>query len=255
MDGLNDFLRYIRFNLCLFSVFIAVSGYLVHNAPSKDMLFVALTSFFLCAGAYSYNNITDQKEDIVNRGKANPFASSAEGKVIVFLAFFFGFLSSFFLTPLSILFSAINVLTSLAYSAFRIKKHLLIKNIYSGFGVAQVFLIGAAAFSITKEILFFYFLISFFIMVESIISDLRDYKGDKVSGIDTIPVSLGYDKTRHLVILLLAAYLIPISLYAKLAVLLPFVFLMLFAVARNNPALAHSFGSFSLMFLALRMMF
>jgi 4-hydroxybenzoate polyprenyltransferase len=249
IEKAGDFLRYVRFELCIFSAFIAASGYLLNNLLSGDLLFVMMSSFFVCAGAYSYNNMTDKTEDLINRKKANPFASNVAGKIATVLAFSLGFLFSLFLSPASVVFYVIAVFTSVAYSAFRLKKYLFLKNIYTGFGVTQVFLIGAANSPITSEIISYYVLLSVLILIESMISDLRDYAGDKAADIRTLPVYVGYEKVRYLILFAIAVYSALIILFTKLLVLLPFTTLMFLAINENKPHIAHSLGSYSLIFL------
>lgn len=254
-EKIRDFFDYIRFNICIFSVFIASSGYLLYAQPSIDLLFVALSSFFVCVGAYSYNNIVDKKEDSINRGRINPFSSNFEGVIITASAFLAGFVFSLFLSPLSVLFYIVTFTISLAYSGFRLKKYLLVKNLYTGFGITQVFLIGASNFSITSGVIHNYILISAFITIGSIISDLRDYKGDKAANIMTLPVFLGYEKARRLVMLSLIFYSVWVIGFSEFFVIGPFVLLMLFAVFKDNPAVAHLFGRYSFVLIALWLVF
>ncbi|MCK4554967.1 MAG: UbiA family prenyltransferase [Candidatus Aenigmarchaeota archaeon] len=246
--GLSDLLKYIRLDLCIFSTFIASSGYLLNNPLSNKLFFVILSSFFLCAGAYSYNNQKDKEEDLVNRKKSNPYTEISFGKIITLVVFLFGFISCFFLSYFSVMFYIVATITSLIYSKFKMKKYLLVKNIYTGFGVTQVFLIGAANSSITTQIIIYYVVLSVFIMIESIISDLRDYKGDKKMNIRTLPVCFGYDYTKKMLLSVLVSYALFVF-FLKLFVLVPFIILMSLYLYKNRVCAAHFVGSLSFLFL------
>jgi len=73
----------------------------------------------------------------------------------------------------------------MAYSFFKIKALPLVKNIYTGFGIALIFLIGSSGAPFTYTMIIYYFLISLFMTTGSIIADLRDYKGDSETGISS----------------------------------------------------------------------
>jgi 4-hydroxybenzoate polyprenyltransferase len=245
---ISNISEFIRLKICIFVCAIGMSGFLLFNPLNMSLVFVSLTSFFGAAGAYSYNSIRDKKEDLINRRSINHFALSKKGLLIVFVCFALGFFSSLLLPMYSILFYLFGLVVSIVYSFFRIKKYFLIKNLYTGFFATLMFLIGAT--NMTSEVIQYYILISFFIFILSIISDLRDYRGDKVSSIKTLPVSLGYNPTRILVFLLLSIFS-SIILNSHFMILLPFSLLIIFFVYKNRPSIAHSLGGFSLVFLTL----
>jgi len=251
-NNFNSLFEFIRFELCVFASFIGMTGYLLFSPLSLNLVFVALSSFFVCAGGYAYNNITDRKEDLINRKRVIFFSLNNKSYLIVIFSFLIALLFALPLSFYSSFFTVMEIIIGITYSLFRIKKYFLLKNIYTGFGVTQIFLLGAG--NITIEIIQYYLLISFFIFIGSIISDLRDYKGDKNKGIRTLPVSLGYNKTKELVYFLLTVFFILILIYSDLLVLLPFALIMFFSLYKNNPSFAHSCGGFSLIFLTLRLM-
>ncbi|MBU4452548.1 MAG: UbiA family prenyltransferase [Nanoarchaeota archaeon] len=243
-------LKYLRINLCIFCAFMALSGYLMFNLPSGKMIFVILSAFLVCAGTYSFNNITDKKEDAANGKSENPFTSVFEGKVISVAALLLGGILSAHLSSASFMFYISSAASGIVYSYLRIKKYLFIKNIYTGFGVMQAFLIGAAATSLTFEAVLYYVALSFFIMILSMISDIRDYKGDKAAGIRTVPVCFGYAAAKALILSLLVAYFVLIlAALPKLTVMLPFSAITLLLMHRDNARRAHFFGSLSFVFL------
>jgi 4-hydroxybenzoate polyprenyltransferase len=247
----KELFEFIRLKLCIFASFLAMSGYLFFNPLNLNLIFVMIASFFVVMGGYTYNNITDKEEDLINRKKVNKFATNNKSYLIVVFSFLIASFFSLFLSFYSIFFTMLGIISCTIYSLFRIKKYFLLKNIYTGFSVAQVFLLGAN--NITIEIFLHYLLISFFIFISSIISDLRDYKGDKISSIKTLPVFLGYDKTRKIVFILLVFFSFLI-IHSQFIILLPFSFVVLFFVYKNLPKNAHFLSGISLVFLAFSLL-
>ena len=58
------------------------------------------------------------------------------------------------------------------------------------------FIIGATIFNI--EVFLYYLLFCFFVFLMSIISDIRDFAGDKNNNIKTIPVTIGYKSAKNI---------------------------------------------------------
>ena len=213
------------------------------NAISHELIFIIITSFFLSAGAYAYNNITDKKEDIINK---RSYLFIDNGLYIVSICFLLAFIFSLFLPIVSILFSVSIIITSIIYSFFNIKKYFLVKNFYSGMGTPQLFLLGAA--SLTFTVILYYLLISLFFFVGSLIADLRDYKGDKITGIKTLPVYIGCERTKNIVYLSLSLFLV-LVLQSNLFPISIFITLMIISIFKRRIETAHFLGGISLIFL------
>lgn len=238
-------LDFVRIEICLAVVFLAISGYLLFNTAEFDIIFVSLASFLLCCGAYGHNTITDKEEDTINR-YLNPFSFSKKGHYIVAFSFSSGFIFSVVLGHIPAFISAIIILSSICYSHFRLKRYILMKNIYTGFALSLAFVLGTKELSFS--VLTYYFAISLFFFVGSIISDMRDCSGDKKSGIKTVPVRFGLNKTKKAVSLLLALILL---LFLKIGTdtLTPFIVLVpliLLNVLKNEFKRAHKLGAFSI---------
>lgn len=248
-EWIRDFVEFIRLKICIFVCAIGLSGYLMFNILDERIAFVVLASFMIAAGSYSFNNIMDKGEDLINRSKLNSFVINNKALLIVFACFSLGVVFSLFLSFYSIIFSLLGVITSLHYSFFKVKKYLLVKNLYTALGASLVFLVGATRFNV--EIFWNYLLISFFVAVISMISDLRDYKGDKFSHIKTLPVFLGFGITKRIIFVLLGIFSLLILFLSNLFALLPFVFFIFYFLYRNNPQSAHFYGGISFVFLTL----
>ena len=90
----------------------------------------------------------------------------------------------------------------------------------------------------------------------SLISDLRDYKGDKIVGIKTLPVYLGYRWTKKIIYSLLfgiSVFILQLNLFYLLPLLL-FIPLILLFILKNKPEMAHFYGNISLIFLTAWLM-
>ena len=249
-NNLNSLIDFIRLRLCFFVIFVGISGYLLFNAPSFKIIFVGMSSFFACSGVYAYNQMTDVKEDTINRRKINPLAHSKMGLLTVFLCFTLGLSFSLFLSMLSIVYCIIFTGIGIAYSLFRIKRIFLIKNIYTGFGLSLLFLLGTNSIQIGGEILY-YVLVSIFAFTGSMVADINDREGDKAVGAKTIPVIFGHEKSKTVLYLLLVAFSGFVLLLDKTIVLLPFSLIMIACVSRNRFRVAHAFSGISFIFLTV----
>ena len=245
--GLNDLFEFMRVKLCVFSMFIGSAGFLIFNELSFDIVYVMMVSFFTCTGTYAFNNMKDIKEDEINRNKISSFVTERyKGYLVVFLCFMFGFVFSLFLPIFCFLFFVTSTITGIAYSMVKVKRYFLLKNLYTGFGLPQLFLLGSM--QINKDVVFYYFLISLFLFISSLISDLRDFIGDRIAGIRTIPVRFGYKNTNIVILALLTLFFVLIiqTLFFPLSF---FVMIMIVSLIRNKPKLAHLIGGTSLVFL------
>ncbi len=244
-------LEFIRLNLCIYAVLFGMAGYLLFNTLSSEIIWISLSCFFIVAGVYSYNNITDIKEDKINRKEINRFSKSSLGSIISSICIFFGIFFSFFVSTFSFYIAVIFVITGLAYSRFRMKSYLFIKNIYTAFLIAFLFLLGVTYFEFTVRIFLYYLLFFVLVLLGSITSDLRDFEGDFKSGIRTLPVVFGYDTIKKFVLAMgsisvFSAYIIDFS---TLFPIMPFLIALLFFVGKDNPGRAHFYENFSIVFL------
>ncbi|MBU1854347.1 MAG: UbiA family prenyltransferase [Nanoarchaeota archaeon] len=246
-DITRNLVGFIRLKVCIFISTIGIIGFLLFNNIGVKLLFVFLASFLISAGSYSLNNITDTKEDVINRKKINPFVLGKRGLILVSLFFLSGLFFSIFLSFYSIVFSLIGILTSIHYSYFKLKKYFLVKNLYTGFGISIVFLVGTS--KIGLDVLYYYFLILFFIVIMSMISDLRDYVGDKAIGFKTLPVFLGYGRALKIVSALISIFSSSLLLFSRIIILLPFSLAIIYSLYKNKPLVSHTLGLYSFIFL------
>ena len=223
---IKDFLRFIRLETCLFISGIALSGYLLFNQPDWIMLLLFATTLFSCATIYSYNHLKDKKEYKENRS-LNPYAVK-DRKDIPILTGLFSFLFAILLPFHSFLLFLFLFLFGIFYSATRIKsKFFLIKNLYTAFSLGMVFLIGASVYQF-EEAMFIYFGIVFlFGWLLNLLGDIRGVEGDRVAGVKSIPVILGYKIGKRIAYLLLLFLISVCTFFSPFRIFVPFLFAIL----------------------------
>lgn len=201
------------------SIFLALNGALVfvfasvlYDTEISSSLLVA--SFLITFAVYTLNLVTDSKEDAINRSipgrktKAylvlsicSTIVSLVIGALISVYAFFVLFL------PLIIGFI---YSVKLAKSLPRLKEIVGIKSIVVAFswGITGAFLPATMddPIPLYKEVLVFLYIFAQ-ILVNTIIFDTLDVKGDHASGIRTIPLALGIMKTRILLLSINASFI------------------------------------------------
>jgi 4-hydroxybenzoate polyprenyltransferase len=132
------------------------------------------------------------------------------------------------------------------------KKVFPFKNFYAGFILPLTFLVGAAANSqISEQTFVYYLLISIYIFTISLISDLRDVRGDEASGIRTIPVAWGKNVGGKAVYFSLSLFFLSVLSTKAIGLypLLPFLVPVAFFIKMGNPKKSHVSSMTSFMFL------
>lgn len=190
-----------------FKVFF--SGLLFNTFASSMVIITFLTTF----GTYGLNKLTDLKEDSINtpeRAKAIKkieaiFKISVVGSF--FLSLVLGFIESILTLPIILFPLLLGILYSVRFSRKipRLKDITGVKNIT----IALSWAVGSTFLPLVylenkKTILILLIFYMFFLKsyINSIIFDIRDIEGDALSGVRTIPVSLGREKTKIFLIIL-----------------------------------------------------
>ena len=168
---------------------------------------IFLTTFLLIFSAYNLNKVTDTIEDAVNRPE---IVSRKKSFYIVpsILALILSLALGSLLGAWALTVLLICVIVSLAYSirlpflSIKLKEITGMKSFIVAFSWAFACAFLPASIqpvSIEKIILtFFYLFIQ--ILVNTILFDILDIRGDRISGLKTIPILLGLDKTKKLLI-------------------------------------------------------
>jgi 4-hydroxybenzoate polyprenyltransferase len=190
-----------------FKVFF--SGSLYHIFSFNMVIITFLTTF----STYGLNKLTDLKEDSINTPERAKAIKKIEliFKLSVAISFFIslvlGFFESIFTLPILLFPLLLGILYSVRFSTKtpRLKDITGVKNLT----IALSWAVGSTFFPLVyltdKNLIFVLLVFYFFFLksyINSIIFDVRDIDGDRMSGVRTIPVLLGREKTKILLLIL-----------------------------------------------------
>lgn len=187
---------------CLLSVSFFLQGFYSFQA--------VLACLLLAVAVYNLNKLTDLHEDSVNAPERARFVKRYHNYIIISIvgSFCGAIVCAFSCNPYSI--SAvvfgfcIGALYSVRLFGVRFKEILLVKNVT----VAGTCVVGAVLvpFAVHLSSLIAISLIAYFVFfkafINTVLFDVRDLQGDQRSGNTTIPISLGLNKTRGLLLVL-----------------------------------------------------
>jgi 4-hydroxybenzoate polyprenyltransferase len=199
------------------SLFLAINGSfkvffsgLLFNIYAFNMVIITFLATF---STYGLNKLTDFKEDLINAPERAKAIKEIEliFKISVALSFFLSLVLGFFESILTLPILLFPLLLGILYSVRlsgkipRLKDITGVKNltIALSWAVGSTFL--PLIYLTNKNnvliilVFYFFFLKSY---INSIIFDVRDIEGDRMSGVRTIPVSLGREKTKLLLLIL-----------------------------------------------------
>jgi 4-hydroxybenzoate polyprenyltransferase len=193
--------------LALNGVTVVVFGYFLEGVTfSPSLLFAA---FLVTFGVYGLNKYTDRAEDSINRPETLPRASNyylVFSIVSMIVGFSIGLLEgilAFFVLSAPVLIGVIYSV-KISKSIPRLKEIVGIKSLVVALSWALTGSLLPDSFQSAKlqiiAIVFFYIFIRVF--VGTILCDVLDKKGDLASGVETIPIKLGRNKTKKLLIFL-----------------------------------------------------
>ena len=184
--------------------------------------------FFACLLIYSINRITDRDEDAVSLPERIWFPHRLRIMLLVISLVFYVFVLLIVLQK-NLLAFAIGLapfVIAILYSVFRLKRVFLMKNV----SIAAAFCANVLIVPVYYEnwsgtwemVTLFFFLV---MLINTILFDIKDIKGDSVFGIQTLPVLLGVPATKSFCYLLLTAVFIvvfpQISLNRESVLLIP----------------------------------
>lgn len=190
-----------------FKVFF--SGLLFNMFAFNMVIITFLTTF----STYGLNKLTDFKEDSINTPERAEAIKKIEliFKLSVAISFFLSLVLGFFESILTLPILLFPLLLGILYSVRLSRKIPRLKDItgVKNLTIALSWAVGSTFLPLiyltNKKIvlillLFYLFFIKSYI--NSIIFDVRDIEGDRMSGVRTIPVSLGREKTKILLLIL-----------------------------------------------------
>lgn len=199
------------------SLFLAINGSfkvffsgILYNVFAYDMVIITFLATF---STYGLNKLTDFKEDLINAPERAKAIKKIEltFKISVALSFFLSLVLGFFKSILTLPILLFPLLLGILYSVRLSSKIPRLKDItgVKNLTIALSWAVGSTLLPLiylTNKnnvliilIFYFFFLKSY---INSIIFDIRDIEGDKKCGVRTIPVSLGREKTKILLLIL-----------------------------------------------------
>ena len=191
---------------------------------------LALLVFFACLLVYSMNRITDREEDAINMPDRMQFPHRLRIFLLVISLVFYVILLMIVLQKnlLSFVIGLLPLIIGFMYSVLRLKRIFILKNILIAAAWGSSVLIVPAYYenwSWVCGLLFLFFFLLLFL--NTIISDIKDIKGDSIFGIRTLPGRLGIPATKYFCYALLATVfivLIPlVSIKWGIFLLIPYV--------------------------------
>jgi len=206
------------------SVFLAASGvfklyfsFLLYGVQPRWNLLAS--TFFIVFSVYGINKLTDIKEDEINNPERVSYVKRVAKalKYAVIMSLFLAVLLSALTSPFAVLVILFPIVAGALYSIRllpgypRLKditgvKNLIIAATWAN-GTAFLPYLVASGISFQKVFLIYYF---FFMksMINTILFDVRDIEGDSINGIQTIPVRLGLEKSRAMLLILNSTFIL-----------------------------------------------
>lgn len=228
------------------SLFLAINGSL--KVLFSCLLFntfglnIVLATFFVTFSIYGLNKLTDLKEDTINAPERAKLIKKIEPvfKFSLIFSFILSLLLAFSVNVLTLpillfpLFSGTLYSVKFSKNLPRLKDILGVKSITIAltWAVGSTFLpaICLPEKEIIPIIIIFYFFF-FKSLINAVLFDVRDIEGDKMSGVRTIPIVFGREKTKNL-LLILNSTLIPWLAFSYFAGLFhQYLFVSIFTIA------------------------
>lgn len=199
------------------SLFLAINGSfkvffsgLLFNIYAFNMVIITFLTTF---STYGLNKLTDIKEDSINAPERAKAIKKIEliFKISVAVSFFLSLVLGYFESILTIPILLFPLLLGILYSVRLSRKIPRLKDItgVKNLTIALSWAVGSTFFPVVyltnKKIVLIILVFYFFFLksyINSIIFDVRDIEGDRMSGVRTIPVSLGRKKTKLLLLIL-----------------------------------------------------
>ena len=220
--------NYLRLFLCPGSIFAVTFGAAL-MAGKKPDLWLCLAGALVTFAIYTLDRLKSSEEDAIN----NPERSSIFlGKEKLFMGLIAAsFLAAILITALidvwKVLYVLVPIGTGLIYTA-RIGGHRL-KDI----PFAKTIVVATSLGTLTSGLAGFtwpvFALISMNLAINTIVCDIRDIEGDRLHGVRTIPVMIGTERTRLLLVVLASCmwFLLPLSILSVTTVIFSYLIFVL----------------------------
>ena len=210
---LIDYLVYSSLYLSFAAGSMAYISSILHEVPFNPIVFVL--GMLITFSVYNLNRKTDESEDAINHSKRYEFTKKYE-KVLFSTAigaYVLALVLSWLYGPTVVLIAAIPLISGLVYSTpifprkfpyRRLKEIPVAKSLLVAVAWAlppallPVYIAGALPGTITLAVILFFFSLVF---INTVLFDMRDVEGDRITGVRTIPVCIGIARTIRLLTL------------------------------------------------------
>jgi 4-hydroxybenzoate polyprenyltransferase len=234
------------------SILISTSFFLAINGSLKLLfscilfntfvLNIVLAIFLITYSIYGVNKLTDIKEDAINAPERAQLVKKIEPifKFSLVFSFIISLLLVFLVNVLTLPILLFPLFTGTLYSIKfsknlpRLKDILGVKNITIALSWAVCMALLPAFCLVENEVIpiilifYFFFLKSF---INAVLFDIRDIEGDRISGVRTIPVVFGRQKTKNLLLLLNSTFIPWLAVSYLTGYFHQYLFVFLFAIA------------------------
>jgi len=239
---INDFISF----LISTSLFLAISGSL--KVIFSGLLYnifelnIAIITFLITFSIYGLNKLTDLNEDVINTPERAKIIKKIESILKFFVAFSFilslilGYLDNILMLPVLIfpLFLGTLYSVKLSNNLPRLKDITGVKNITIALSWAVVSTLLPALYLSEKKTLLIIVIFNFFFLksyINSVLFDVRDIEGDCINGVRTLPVFLGINKTKNLLLILNSINIFWVILSYFQGFFQEYLFILIFAIA------------------------
>lgn len=210
LRALVDNFLYTSLYLCIAAVSMVYLSSVLQDIPLS--LPACLIMFLVTFSVYNLNRKTDEEEDAINHSRRYAFTKKY-AKILMDLSiatYIVAFLIAGIFGIVAVIITVIPLINGVLYSIpflpqefryRRLKDIPFVKNVIVGLAWAlpvallPVACTGCPFWEMTIGVGFLFFLLSF---IDSTVFDIRDVKGDAETGVQTIPVILGIQRTRIL---------------------------------------------------------
>ena len=244
-NSLFKFLAYTPLFVALTGIALIYFVLTLLELPIHPLLL--FITFLVVFSVYSINRCLEiSDEDILNYPERVAFIKKhiSKLKFSSFLLYTIAFITAILTDFWVAIFILIPLIVVILYTIkpFKLKKFFFIKNFVVAFTWALCLTILPLLFfkePITLQAVFIFLFIFLKGIGNTITFDIRDMKGDRVHGISTIPILLGIEKTKKLLILInilsfivliipaLLQILSPVAYFVSLVVFYTFLYIML----------------------------
>ena len=210
---LIDYLVYSSLYLSFAAGSMAYISSVLHEVPFNPIVFVL--GMLITYSVYNLNRKTDESEDAINHSKRYAFTKKYEKLLFstAIGAYILALVLSWFYGPVVVVISAIPLISGLIYSTpifprgfpyRRLKEIPVAKSLLVAVAWAlppallPVYIAGALPGMITLAVILFFFSLVF---INTVLFDMRDVEGDRLTGVRTIPVCIGIPNTTRLLTL------------------------------------------------------